>query len=83
MLLQVRDEGLYGRRRFGSTHYFACYLMLRNGQTVGGDGMDRHNLIVLGGGAAGITAAKTALALGASVALIDRGPLGGACINRG
>jgi len=48
-----------------------------------GDGMDRHDLVVLGGGAAGITAAKTALALGASVALIDRGPLGGACINRG
>jgi pyruvate/2-oxoglutarate dehydrogenase complex dihydrolipoamide dehydrogenase (E3) component len=45
--------------------------------------MDRHDLVVLGGGAAGITAAKTARALGASVALIDRGPLGGTCINRG
>ena len=45
--------------------------------------MDRHDLVVLGGGAAGITAAKTALGLGASVALVDRGPLGGSCINRG
>jgi pyruvate/2-oxoglutarate dehydrogenase complex dihydrolipoamide dehydrogenase (E3) component len=45
--------------------------------------MDRHDLVVLGGGAAGITAAKTARALGGSVGLIDRGPLGGACINRG
>lgn len=45
--------------------------------------MDRYELVVLGGGAAGITAAKTALALDASVAVIDRGPLGGLCINRG
>jgi pyruvate/2-oxoglutarate dehydrogenase complex dihydrolipoamide dehydrogenase (E3) component len=45
--------------------------------------MERYDLVVLGGGAAGITAAKTAVALAASVALIDRGPLGGACINRG
>jgi pyruvate/2-oxoglutarate dehydrogenase complex dihydrolipoamide dehydrogenase (E3) component len=45
--------------------------------------MDSHDLVVLGGGAAGINAAKAALALGASVALIDRGPLGGSCINRG
>ena len=45
--------------------------------------MERHDLIVVGGGAAGVNAAKAALALGASVALIDRGPLGGSCINRG
>ncbi len=45
--------------------------------------MDSYDLVVIGGGAAGINAAKTALKLKASVALIDRGPLGGACINRG
>ena len=45
--------------------------------------MDRYDLVVIGGGAAGINAAKAALALAARVALIDRGPLGGTCINRG
>ncbi len=32
---------------------------------------------MVGGGAAGINAAKTAVSLKARVALIDRGPLGG------
>lgn len=45
--------------------------------------MDRYDLVIIGGGAAGINAAKTALGLKASVALIDRGPLGGTCINWG
>ena len=45
--------------------------------------MERFDLVAIGGGAAGITAAKTAADLGARVALADRGPLGGLCINRG
>ena len=45
--------------------------------------MDRYDLLVIGGGAAGINAAKAARTLKASVALIDRGPLGGSCVNRG
>jgi len=45
--------------------------------------MERFDLVVIGAGAAGITAAKTAAGLGARVALADRGPLGGLCINRG
>jgi pyruvate/2-oxoglutarate dehydrogenase complex dihydrolipoamide dehydrogenase (E3) component len=45
--------------------------------------MERFDLLIIGGGAAGITAMKTGLKLGATVALVDRGPLGGACINRG
>ena len=45
--------------------------------------MERHDLVVIGGGAAGINAVKAALALKASVALVDRGPLGGTCVNRG
>ncbi|HEU4439818.1 MAG TPA: NAD(P)/FAD-dependent oxidoreductase, partial [Methylomirabilota bacterium] len=45
--------------------------------------MQRFDLVVIGAGAAGITAAKTAADLGARVALADRGPLGGLCINRG
>jgi pyruvate/2-oxoglutarate dehydrogenase complex dihydrolipoamide dehydrogenase (E3) component len=44
---------------------------------------DRYDLVIVGGGAAGINAAKTAIALHRSVALVDRGPLGGTCVNRG
>jgi glutathione reductase (NADPH) len=45
--------------------------------------VQRYDLVVIGGGAAGINAAKAALALKARVALVDRGPLGGSCINHG
>lgn len=45
--------------------------------------MESYDLVIIGGGAAGINAAKTALGLKANVALIDRGPLGGTCVNRG
>jgi len=45
--------------------------------------MDRYDLLVLGGGAAGINALKAATRAGARVALVDRGPLGGTCVNRG
>ena len=45
--------------------------------------MERFDLVMIGAGAAGITAAKTAADLGARVALADRGPLGGLCVNRG
>ena len=45
--------------------------------------MERYDLLILGGGAAGINAAKAAMTSGARVALVDRGPLGGTCVNRG
>lgn len=45
--------------------------------------MERYDLVVIGGGAAGINAVKSAVALKARVALVDRGPLGGTCVNRG
>jgi pyruvate/2-oxoglutarate dehydrogenase complex dihydrolipoamide dehydrogenase (E3) component len=45
--------------------------------------MERYDMIVIGGGAAGINAAKTAASLKARVILVDRGPLGGTCVNRG
>ena len=38
---------------------------------------------VIGGGPAGITAALRARELGASVALVERGNLGGTCTNDG
>ncbi|HKU67766.1 MAG TPA: dihydrolipoyl dehydrogenase [Candidatus Baltobacteraceae bacterium] len=43
----------------------------------------RHDLVVLGAGSGGYAAARTARDLGADVALVDHGPLGGLCILRG
>lgn len=43
----------------------------------------QYDLIVIGAGSGGYAAARTARDLGASVALVDRGPLGGLCILRG
>jgi len=42
-----------------------------------------YDLVVIGGGSAGLTAAGTALHLGARVALVDRRPLGGECLWSG
>lgn len=42
-----------------------------------------YDLVVIGAGSGGYAAARTARELGASVALVDRGPLGGLCILRG
>jgi len=44
---------------------------------------NRFDLIVVGAGSGGFAAARTARDLGASVALVDQGPLGGLCILRG
>ena len=44
---------------------------------------NRYDLIVLGAGSGGYAAARTARDLGANVALVDHGPLGGLCILRG
>jgi pyruvate/2-oxoglutarate dehydrogenase complex dihydrolipoamide dehydrogenase (E3) component len=44
---------------------------------------DAFDLVVLGGGSGGYAAARTARSLGASVAIVDPGPLGGLCILRG
>lgn len=43
----------------------------------------RYDLIVIGGGPAGVTAALRARELGASVALVERGRMGGTCTNDG
>jgi pyruvate/2-oxoglutarate dehydrogenase complex dihydrolipoamide dehydrogenase (E3) component len=41
------------------------------------------DLVIIGAGSGGYAAARTARDLGARVALVDRGPLGGLCILRG
>ena len=43
----------------------------------------RYDLVIIGAGSGGFAAARTARDLGASVALVDHGPLGGLCILRG
>ena len=45
--------------------------------------MAPYDLIVIGGGPAGVTAALRARELGASVALVERGRMGGTCTNDG
>ncbi len=45
--------------------------------------MNPYDLIVIGGGPAGVTAALRARELGASVALVERANLGGTCTNDG
>jgi dihydrolipoamide dehydrogenase len=46
------------------------------------EGMKEYGLIVVGSGA-GMNVIDTALALGHKVALVEEGPLGGTCLNRG
>jgi pyruvate/2-oxoglutarate dehydrogenase complex dihydrolipoamide dehydrogenase (E3) component len=43
----------------------------------------RYNLVVIGGGTAGLVAAIGAAGLGARVALVERGMMGGDCLNTG
>jgi len=44
---------------------------------------ERYNLVVIGGGTAGLVAAMGAAGLGARVALVERHLLGGDCLNTG
>ena len=44
--------------------------------------MKNYDMIVIGSGAGAIVA-ESALAHGLSVALVDKGPLGGTCLNLG
>ena len=45
--------------------------------------VDRYQLVVLGGGTAGLVSAMGAAAIGAKVALVERHLLGGDCLNTG
>jgi pyruvate/2-oxoglutarate dehydrogenase complex dihydrolipoamide dehydrogenase (E3) component len=45
--------------------------------------VDSFDVVVIGGGPAGVTAALRARELGASVALVERGRMGGTCTNDG
>ncbi len=45
--------------------------------------LPRYNLVVIGAGTAGLVAAAGAAGLGAKVALVERGLMGGDCLNTG
>ena len=44
---------------------------------------DIYDVVVIGAGAAGLTAAGGPAMLGLKVALIEEGPMGGDCLNTG
>jgi len=43
----------------------------------------KYDLVVIGGGSAGYSAASTAIGYGKSVAVVEKGPFGGLCILKG
>jgi pyruvate/2-oxoglutarate dehydrogenase complex dihydrolipoamide dehydrogenase (E3) component len=45
--------------------------------------MERYNVVVIGGGSAGLLVAAGAAGLGAKVALVEEGKMGGDCLNTG
>lgn len=47
------------------------------------DGNDKYDMLVIGGGAGGLVTAAASKGLGARVCLIERGFLGGDCLNTG
>jgi pyruvate/2-oxoglutarate dehydrogenase complex dihydrolipoamide dehydrogenase (E3) component len=42
-----------------------------------------HDLIVIGGGTAGLNAMKTAHSLGAKIAIVEEGSFAGTCLTTG
>jgi len=48
-----------------------------------GRGLEKYDLVVVGGGECGLAAAKQGADLGARVALAEPGAMGGTCLNRG
>ncbi len=51
--------------------------------TVRGEGMERYDLVIIGGGVAGLVCASGAAQFGARVALVDKARLGGDCLWAG
>lgn len=54
-----------------------------NGSSTSQKGDNRYNLVIIGGGSAGFAAAIRAAEEGARVLLVNKGPIGGTCVNVG
>ena len=44
---------------------------------------ERYDVVVIGGGSGGLAHAQRAAEYGASAAVVEKGPLGGTCVNVG
>jgi pyruvate/2-oxoglutarate dehydrogenase complex dihydrolipoamide dehydrogenase (E3) component len=65
------------------THNQALVARVHPADWVNPEPVPRYNLVVLGAGTAGLVAAAGAAGLGARVALVERGLMGGDCLNVG
>ena len=70
----VLPEDVHNRKLVGNVH---------PGDWVNPDPAGRYNMIVIGGGTAGLVTAAGAAGLGARVALVERHLMGGDCLNVG
>ena len=77
----IRRMGCRSRPWISTTVNWSPTCIRRPGRTPRPDGA--YNLVVIGGGSAGLLAAVGAAGLGAKVALIERHLLGGDCLNVG
>lgn len=64
-------------------HNLALIRNVHPEEWVNPDPAGKYNLVVIGGGTAGLVTAAIASALGAKVALIEKDLMGGDCLNRG
>jgi pyruvate/2-oxoglutarate dehydrogenase complex dihydrolipoamide dehydrogenase (E3) component len=72
--LQVQPSDTYNQQLVGNVH---------PGDWVNPEPAPRYNLVVIGAGVAGLVTAAGSAGLGARVALIERGLMGGDCLNVG
>jgi pyruvate/2-oxoglutarate dehydrogenase complex dihydrolipoamide dehydrogenase (E3) component len=76
-------SGRAGRRTLGRVVRRHIAIERKEDARVQREGAMMSDLIVVGGGPAGVTAALRAAELGARVTLVERGTLGGTCTNDG
>lgn len=76
------DTGVKAEALSSAVATLGCHAMLDDTQKTGGVGSGMH-IAVIGSGGAAMAAALKALEQGARVTLIERGTIGGTCVNIG